>query len=112
MLKNRLLTAWDQVRTGLWLLPSLMVAAGVGLAWAMLAVDAGRGAGAAAQEVRAEAAFDHVGARPAVDGVVAARPEDGVGAGPAMQPVRAVEGPTRPPEPAPGTAAGRARGGG
>ncbi|GGC72088.1 hypothetical protein GCM10011504_57160 [Siccirubricoccus deserti] len=44
MLKNRLVATWDQVRTSLWLLPLLMVVAGVGLAWAMLAVDAGRGA--------------------------------------------------------------------
>jgi uncharacterized membrane protein len=50
MLKKRLVAAWDQVRTSLWLLPSLMVAAGTGLAWAMLAVDAGRGA---EDEVRA-----------------------------------------------------------
>ncbi|SDE56989.1 Uncharacterized membrane protein [Belnapia rosea] len=50
MLKNRLLAAWDQVRTSLWLLPLLMAAAGVGLAWAMLEVDAGHGA---EDEVRA-----------------------------------------------------------
>ncbi|WP_372623171.1 DUF2254 domain-containing protein [Falsiroseomonas sp.] len=35
---------WDRVRTSLWLLPSVMIAAGAGLAAAMLAVDAGRGA--------------------------------------------------------------------
>jgi uncharacterized membrane protein len=50
MLKNRLAAAWDQVRTSLWLLPLLMVVAGVGLACAMLAVDAGPGA---EDEVRA-----------------------------------------------------------
>ena len=43
MLKNRLLAAWDRIRTSLWLLPSLMIAAGAGLAVGMLAVDAGRG---------------------------------------------------------------------
>ncbi len=50
MLKKRLLAVWDQIRTGLWLLPSFMVAGGAGLAAAMLAVDAGRGA---EDEVRA-----------------------------------------------------------
>ena len=50
ILKNRLSATWDQMRTSLWLLPLLMAAAGVGLAWAMLAVDAGRGA---EDEVRA-----------------------------------------------------------
>ena len=35
---------WDRVRTSLWLLPSIMIVAGGGLAAAMLAVDAGRGA--------------------------------------------------------------------
>ncbi len=44
MLKKRLLAVWDQIRASLWLLPSLMVAAGAGLAAAMLALDAGRGA--------------------------------------------------------------------
>ncbi len=41
---NRLLTIWDSVRTSLWLLPSVMVIAAVGLAVAMLKVDAGFGA--------------------------------------------------------------------
>lgn len=50
MLKNHLLAAWDQIRTSLWLLPAVMVAAGAALAWAMLAVDAGAGA---EDEVRA-----------------------------------------------------------
>lgn len=44
MLKNRVLAAWDLARTSLWLVPLLMVAAGVGLAEAMLAVDARLGA--------------------------------------------------------------------
>lgn len=43
MLK-RLAAAWDVVRTGLWLVPSLMIVAGIGLAAALLSVDAGRGA--------------------------------------------------------------------
>jgi len=43
MAMNRLLTAWDQVRTSLWLVPSLMAAAGAGLAFFMLTVEAGRG---------------------------------------------------------------------
>jgi uncharacterized membrane protein len=50
MVAKRLLTAWDRIRTSLWLLPSLMVLAGAGLAWAMLALDAGRGS---EDEVRA-----------------------------------------------------------
>lgn len=40
---NRLLTIWDSVRTSLWLLPSVMVIAAVGLAVAMLKIDAGLG---------------------------------------------------------------------
>jgi uncharacterized membrane protein len=43
MFVKRLLAAWDQARTGLWLLPSFMVASGAALAMAMLALDAGRG---------------------------------------------------------------------
>ena len=39
--KNRLRVTWDAVRTSLWLVPSVMMLAGVGLASAMLAVDAG-----------------------------------------------------------------------
>ncbi|MGG5890650.1 DUF2254 family protein [Falsiroseomonas sp. HC035] len=41
--KNRLQVTWDALRTSLWLVPGLMVLAGAGLAWAMLAVDAGHG---------------------------------------------------------------------
>ncbi|MGK7871654.1 DUF2254 domain-containing protein, partial [Falsiroseomonas sp. E2-1-a20] len=41
--KNRLQVIWDALRTSLWLVPGLMVLAGAGLAWAMLAVDAGHG---------------------------------------------------------------------
>nr|WP_264185792.1 DUF2254 domain-containing protein [Roseicella aerolata] len=44
MFGKRFQVAWDGIRTSLWLLPLLMVAAGAVLAWAMLAVDAGAGA--------------------------------------------------------------------
>jgi uncharacterized membrane protein len=43
MLHNRLLTVWDAIRTGLWFVPTLMVAAGAGLAISMLELDAARG---------------------------------------------------------------------
>jgi uncharacterized membrane protein len=41
---NWLLTTWDYLRTSLWLVPSAMILAGVGLAITMLRVDAGYGA--------------------------------------------------------------------
>lgn len=41
---NRLLTARDSVRTSLWFVPSLMVAAAVTLAVWTLRIDAGPGA--------------------------------------------------------------------
>lgn len=50
MLFKRFLARWDQVRAGLWLLPSFMVASGAALAMAMLALDAGHGS---EDEVRA-----------------------------------------------------------
>jgi uncharacterized membrane protein len=40
---NRLRVIWDAVRTSLWLVPSIMILVAAGLAWAMLAVDAGLG---------------------------------------------------------------------
>ncbi|MCW8087808.1 DUF2254 domain-containing protein [Sabulicella glaciei] len=40
---NRARAIWDAVRTSLWLVPSVMILAAAGLAWAMLAVDAGKG---------------------------------------------------------------------
>lgn len=43
-MRNRIMAAWDVIRTSLWLVPSLMIIAGSGLAALMLAIDAGRGA--------------------------------------------------------------------
>lgn len=40
---KRLRAAWDGVRTSLWLVPSVMVLAGIALAVLLLRVDAGRG---------------------------------------------------------------------
>ncbi len=40
---NRFLTLWDSVRTSLWLIPSILIVAGVVLAAVMLQVDAGYG---------------------------------------------------------------------
>jgi uncharacterized membrane protein len=40
---NRFLTLWDSVRTSLWLIPSILIVAGTGLAVFMLQVDAGYG---------------------------------------------------------------------
>lgn len=42
-MSNWLLTTWDYLRTSLWLIPSGMIVVGVGLAIAMLQVDAGHG---------------------------------------------------------------------
>lgn len=40
---NRLLTSWDSIRTSLWLIPSILMTAGAGLAVLMLRVDSGYG---------------------------------------------------------------------
>jgi uncharacterized membrane protein len=40
---NRFLTLWDNVRTSLWLIPSILIVAGIALAVMMLQVDAGYG---------------------------------------------------------------------
>lgn len=42
-MSNWLLTTWDHLRTSLWLIPSAMILAAVGLAITMLQVDAGHG---------------------------------------------------------------------
>ncbi|MCB5174736.1 DUF2254 domain-containing protein [Microvirga lenta] len=42
-MSNRFLTLWDNARTGLWLVPSVLIVIGTGLAIAMLQVDAGYG---------------------------------------------------------------------
>jgi uncharacterized membrane protein len=40
---KRFLAAWDVIRTGLWLWPTLMILAGAGLAALLMRADAGRG---------------------------------------------------------------------
>jgi uncharacterized membrane protein len=42
-MSKRLLATWDVVRTSLWLVPSIMIVLGVGLAVVMLRIDAGHG---------------------------------------------------------------------
>jgi len=42
-MSNWFLTVWDSVRTSLWLIPSILIIAGTGLAATMLHVDAGYG---------------------------------------------------------------------
>jgi len=42
-MRNWLLTVWDNVRTSLWLVPSILIVVGIGLAVLMLQVDAGYG---------------------------------------------------------------------
>ena len=42
-MRNRLFTIWDYLRTSLWLIPSAMALAGVGLAITLLQVDHGYG---------------------------------------------------------------------
>jgi len=42
-MSKRLLATWDVVRTSLWLVPSIMIVLGIGLAVAMLQIDAGHG---------------------------------------------------------------------